>query len=288
LRVSGYWRERLTAVGPGVLFAGAAIGVSHLVQSTRAGATYGFALLWAVLLVLVCKYPFFEYSHRFTVATERSLLDGYTRLGRPVLAAFMVVVVASAFITTAAVTVVTAGLMGVLFGVNVALPVLSGGLLAVVLLLLALGHYQLLDRGMKVMVLILGIMTLVAVGLAFCNWSVAGPAPPPPDLWTLGGMTFLLALIMHGGQVELASTAVAFSNQLVQMYTSSLGSWNRPLISLVAFIAMFSTTITVVDGHSRTLDRGLLLLCRRLWSPDSISGWYARRRCRKTTSLGLC
>ena len=26
------WRERLRALGPGILFAGAAIGVSHLVQ----------------------------------------------------------------------------------------------------------------------------------------------------------------------------------------------------------------------------------------------------------------
>ena len=29
-------------IGPGLMFAGAAIGVSHLVQSTRAGAEFGF------------------------------------------------------------------------------------------------------------------------------------------------------------------------------------------------------------------------------------------------------
>ena len=38
-------------LGPGLLFAGAAIGVSHLVQSTRAGADFGLGLLWALLLV---------------------------------------------------------------------------------------------------------------------------------------------------------------------------------------------------------------------------------------------
>ena len=43
----GLWR----AIGPGILFAGAAVGVSHLVQSTRAGAGYGFALLGLVLVV---------------------------------------------------------------------------------------------------------------------------------------------------------------------------------------------------------------------------------------------
>ena len=35
------WTKRL---GPGLLFAGAAIGVSHLVQSTRAGADFGWGL----------------------------------------------------------------------------------------------------------------------------------------------------------------------------------------------------------------------------------------------------
>ena len=44
-------------LGPGLLFAGAAIGVSHLVQSTKAGAEFGFGLLWALLLCNFFKYP---------------------------------------------------------------------------------------------------------------------------------------------------------------------------------------------------------------------------------------
>ena len=38
----------LKKIGPGLLFAGSAIGVSHLVQSTKAGANFGFGLLWDV------------------------------------------------------------------------------------------------------------------------------------------------------------------------------------------------------------------------------------------------
>mgnify|MGYP004123582543 CR=1 FL=1 len=41
----------ISKLGPGLLFAGAAIGVSHLVQSTRAGADFGWGLIWALLLV---------------------------------------------------------------------------------------------------------------------------------------------------------------------------------------------------------------------------------------------
>ena len=39
-------RNILKAIGPGLLWAGAAIGVSHIVQSTRAGANFGFELIW--------------------------------------------------------------------------------------------------------------------------------------------------------------------------------------------------------------------------------------------------
>ena len=86
-------RAALQALGPGILFAGAAIGGSHLVQSTRAGANYGFELIWVVVLVMLFKYPFFEFSHRFTAATGESLLAGYLRLGRWALAGFLAVAV---------------------------------------------------------------------------------------------------------------------------------------------------------------------------------------------------
>ena len=41
----------ISKLGQGLLFAGAAIGVSHLVQSTRAGADFGFGLIWALILL---------------------------------------------------------------------------------------------------------------------------------------------------------------------------------------------------------------------------------------------
>ena len=55
------YRYRKT-FGPGILFACTAIGVSHLVQSTRAGAEFGFMILGFVILANVLKYPFFEHG----------------------------------------------------------------------------------------------------------------------------------------------------------------------------------------------------------------------------------
>ena len=72
----------ISKLGPGLLFAGAAIGVSHLVQSTRAGADFGWGLIWALLLVNIFKYPFFQYGPRYAMATGESLLDGYHKVGK--------------------------------------------------------------------------------------------------------------------------------------------------------------------------------------------------------------
>ena len=64
-------KNLLKALGPGILFASTAIGVSHLVQSTKAGAEFGFGLLWAILLANLFKYPFFEYGSRYANATRK-------------------------------------------------------------------------------------------------------------------------------------------------------------------------------------------------------------------------
>jgi len=61
MKKAGYYFSRL---GPGLLFASSAIGTSHLVLSTRAGAHHGFIFLWIVLLALLIKYPFYEYGQR--------------------------------------------------------------------------------------------------------------------------------------------------------------------------------------------------------------------------------
>ena len=86
------------AFGPGLLWAAAAIGVSHLVQSTRAGAMAGFGLTGVVLLALVLKYPFFEYGPRYAAATGLSLVEGYRRVGRWALWTYLAITLSTALI----------------------------------------------------------------------------------------------------------------------------------------------------------------------------------------------
>ena len=158
--------KTIKSLGPGLLFAGAAIGVSHLVQSTRAGADYGFGLLWALILVHLFKYPFFQYGPRYAAATGESLIDGYKRLGKSFLWLYYILTFATMFSIQAAVTIVTAGLAIKLFGLTNSTLIWSGIITAVSSLILLIGRYKLLDNLMKIIVLVLSISSIIAVIIA--------------------------------------------------------------------------------------------------------------------------
>ncbi len=156
----------LNLLGPGLLFAGAAIGVSHLVQSTRAGADFGFGLLWALLIVNIFKYPFFQYGPRYAAATGETLLDGYRKLGKGFLVSYYVLNFVTMFTIQAAVTIVTAGLAANLFGFTNNLVVWSLLIMAISIFILLIGKYKLLDNLMKYIIIILTISTIIAVNVA--------------------------------------------------------------------------------------------------------------------------
>lgn len=159
----------LQKLGPGLLFAGAAIGVSHLVQSTKAGANFGFGLLWALLLINLIKYPFFQFGPRYAAATGESLLEGYNKLGKGVLKAYALLTIATMFTIQTAVTIVTAGIASTLFGSEISMEIWSVIILSICFLLLLVGKYSLLDKMMKVIIIVLSLSTLFAVAAAFIN-----------------------------------------------------------------------------------------------------------------------
>jgi Mn2+/Fe2+ NRAMP family transporter len=156
-------------LGPGLLFAGASIGVSHLVMSTRAGADFGFGLLWALFLVHLFKYPFFQYGPRYAIATGESLLDGYRKLGKGVLILYFILSFVVMFTIQAAVTIVTAGLAINLFGLTNDPITWSFIIFLLGLLILIVGQYNLLDNLMKIIIIILSISTITAVLVAVFN-----------------------------------------------------------------------------------------------------------------------
>ncbi len=157
----------LKKLGPGLLFAGAAIGVSHLVQSTRAGADFGWGLIWALLIINLFKYPFFQYGPRYAISTGKTLLDGYYKLGKGYLWFYFILNFATMFTIQTAVTIVTAGLASELFGFTDNMITWSIVITIFCSLTLIIGKYKTLDKAIKLIMIVLAVSSILAISIAF-------------------------------------------------------------------------------------------------------------------------
>ena len=161
-------------LGPGILFASTAIGVSHLVQSTKAGALFGFGLLWAVIAANVLKYPFFEFGSRYANATGKSIIDGYLKLSKYALWTYFIITIGSMFFVCAAVGKVTTGFMQNLFNLkefglgNTESSILVFGVSGMILVI---GKFKILDQLIK----LIGIVLLTSTITAFVLCLSKGP-----------------------------------------------------------------------------------------------------------------
>jgi len=180
--------------GPGILFAGAAIGTSHLVQSTRAGAMFGLGLLGIVVIANILKYPAFRFGPQYAAATGRSLIEGYRDLGRWIVALYLLSEVAVMAIILAATALVTAAILLAVTGASVDARHAAIALIIVGVVVLGIGGFKLLDRLTKVFVLILTIATAIATILSLprIEWDFAQVVFPFSDLQTFG---FVIALM---------------------------------------------------------------------------------------------
>ena len=185
--------NKLKRLGPGLLFAGAAIGVSHLVYSTRAGADYGWGLLWAFFIINAFKYPFFEFGPRYAIATGETLLDGYNKIGKKYLWFYAILNTANMFTIQAAVTIVTAGLAAHFFGISVDISVWGSLIIIISSSLLIIGKYNLLDKLMKLIIVVLSICTFLSFTLAINNSTEF--APLHQILPKGSGLLFLIAFM---------------------------------------------------------------------------------------------
>lgn len=135
-------------------------------QSTRAGAQYGYILIVAIVLAHIFKYPFFALGPRYAKATNESLVTGYGRMGKWAVILLLVLTVSTMFTVQSAVTLVTAGLLQHM-GVSIGLPIIALILLLICLAIVQIGKFSILDNLMKVIMVVLSISTVLAFVLSF-------------------------------------------------------------------------------------------------------------------------
>ncbi len=237
----------IKSLGPGLLFASMAIGTSHLVLSTKAGAQYGWIMIVPIVLANIFKYPFFEFGVRYTHVTHTSLIQGYLNLGKRYLWLYAVITLISTFTILAALYVVTAGLLLNLFNIpNVSLPLAALGLFIFISALLIIGRYRFLEDSLKLIISVLFLALLATTVLVLFK----GPVPvktgfSEPKLFNEAGILFLISLIgwmptavEASGWVSMWSVEKLKSNETKPPLKAALQEFNLGYI-LTALLAVF-------------------------------------------------
>jgi len=193
----GTIKSLIKNLGPGLLFASMAIGTSHLVLSTKAGAQYGWIMIIPIVLANVLKYPFFEFGIRYTNVTGKSLIEGYLNRGKGYLWIYALITLITTFTILAALYVVTAGLFINLFALeNVSVSAVALGLFVLIGALLIIGRYKFLETSLKFVVTLLFVALLVTTALVIMNGRIVPVSGfSPPQIFNEVGILFLIGLV---------------------------------------------------------------------------------------------
>jgi Mn2+/Fe2+ NRAMP family transporter len=188
-------RDKVGLLGPSLLWASAAIGVSHIVQSTRAGATYGYTLILVVILANLLKYPFFEFATRYTVVKNETVLDGYRKIGKWALYLYLALTISTMFTIQAGVTLVTAAIFQNWLDLNIGLFAASFVILfsCVVIILLVKGESFI--KIIKALILVLVVSTVISVFMTRNVALTPSDGFVGPEILSYAGVTFLIALV---------------------------------------------------------------------------------------------
>jgi Mn2+/Fe2+ NRAMP family transporter len=196
---------RWKLIGPGLVVAATGVGAADLVATLVAGSKYGYALLWCAVLGCLMKIVLVEGAGRFSLATGRTIYEGWASLGRWTYFYFGPYIVIWGFVYGAAAMAGTGLALHALFPV---LGVKAWGILSgfIGLALVWSGRYGLFEKVLGAMVLLMFVSMVGAAALTLPNVPelLTGLVPTVPDgailnvLSVAGGVGGTITLAAYG------------------------------------------------------------------------------------------
>lgn len=232
-------KDKCKALGPGILVVGSFIGPGTITSATRAGATYGYALLWTVIFSVIAVIVMQEMAARLGIVTQNGLAEELVKelSDRPPLKWAMIILVASA-IVLGGVAYMGGDLTGTAIGIssltgipsNIVAPIWGIG----VLILINIGDaVKTLEKLLIVCVSVMAIVFVVTMIIV------------KPDLGEL-----LMGAVPNVPQnaimtcVAMIGTTVVPYNMFIHA-TSARKTWHNPE---ELPLARFDVTISMIIG----------------------------------------
>lgn len=163
-------RTTRTRLGPGIVIAASFVGPGTVTTATVTGASYGFALLWAIVFSVIATVVLQDMAARLGLITREGLGEALrATFTHPVLRGFVI------FLIVAAVGIggasyaggdTTGTALGLAALTGLPRPVLTVGVGVVVFAVLATGTYQRLEKLLTVLVLVMSAVFVLTAVLA--------------------------------------------------------------------------------------------------------------------------
>ena len=207
-KVLGGIKDKLVFFGPGLLLAITAAGEAGITEALEIGAHFHLTLLWVVILTLLFKYAFTTGIARYTLATGKTIFEGFGSLPGPKNWGFILTIVSYMVevVSVGAMILFVATFLDYLIPGTYYIPLLGIFILLLVLLVLrthVYHHFELIMAGMVVLLSFIAVFAL--------SFYVDSP------LSVLSGLTFT---IPEGSETSiLAIIGVVGSGLNIMLYS---------------------------------------------------------------------
>lgn len=213
-------RNRLSFIGPGAIVTASFIGPGTVTMSTKAGASYGYALLWAVLFSIIATIVLQEMSARLGIIARKSLGDAIREQFDHKILKFGSMWLAMIAVSVGCAAYVAGDLIGTSLGITTLTGIpenILGPIFGVIILILGLsGSYKLVE---KVMIFLVVVMSITFITTAIVS---------QPDIGALLRGTFVPSI--PAGSIimviALIGTTVVPYNLFIHSSTV-MEKWNR-------------------------------------------------------------
>jgi len=238
-------KKKFIIFGPGIILAATGIGAGDLVTNTTAGSNFGIVLAWAIIIGVSLKVLVTEGVGRYTLATGKTILEGWRSLGKWTMYYFFIYVTLFGLIYGASIATACGIMMYIMF------PIIPWWVWAIIhavagFTLMWFGRYKLFER---IITTLIGIMFITIVGSALMLIPNLGELPS--EALSLGipdGSTFMIMSIIGGIGGTMALAAYSYwINEKGWNDSSFIPTMRADVITAYVVTAIFSLSLMIVS-----------------------------------------
>ena len=191
------WKDKLKAIGPGAMVTASFIGPGTVTTCTRAGASFGYALLWTVLFSVIATILLQEMSAKLGIVTQNGLGEAIAKqFENPTFRKLSILLVGGS-ITLGCASYISGDLSGTALGVStmIGLPTKTIGPIIglIVFALVYIGSPKLLEKLLTGLVIVMAVVFVTTMFVAKPDMGkvFGGFIPTVPK----GSLIYIISLI---------------------------------------------------------------------------------------------